>query len=1007
MKNLMKILIAVVAGAFALSCVTDTTEELGVKVEGQGGVQEVAISLEQSRTQLGEKADGIYPLYWSEGDAIAINGVASNPLAAGGAANALFSFNQEVTRPYCVVYPATEGVGEGTIFPVTFAATQPYVEGTFASGVAPMYGYAAALAEGEAESAVQLNHLTGIIRLAIAGNGEKITNISVTTEKGKISGPFTIDCSNGTLTPSAEASNTVTVTFGDGLVLGAEATPIYIAVPAGSYGTFTITVESEAHGKMTLKFNSDAKPIAVGVVREFEAINFEANGSESEWFEIYNSADMLTFAKSAAECTWVGVKLMASVDMSEVDWTPIEGYTKIFDGNRDAGHKIIGLNAPLFGTTSATIKNLNLNVNIETESGEYYDSTTAILSLGGLARIATGPISDCTVSGLVYWNKKAANSNTYIFVGGVVGYAKEGASFTNVKNEANVTTTKANNTTFLGGITAMVGVSGGTTLTTFTNCENSGNITVEEKNYSTATNRNSYIGGLVGSTYIDITFTDCKNSGAVTHNNAYTKNAYVGGLFGSQFAVKNISFINCENTGAIYSNTPCRENAFIGGIFGFLKVLNTSTFNNLKNSGTITIEGNVVNRDINAGGICGDLTNNNEDVAMTVSNWYNSGIVNMNAGGNYKYDYDQKAGGYTLYLGGTFGNATRVNLDNIDNAGDVIYGKDATFCTTPSGNPNICIGCIGGQRVTGFVQNCDNSGTLYLRASNPKYHHHIGGLFGQLNAYAAEVKNCTNSGNIEAESTFAPLRCRLAGLVGVLYNSIVSNCVNSGNINYNGATTATNQMYIGGCVGYGYSASSGRFKVERLSNSGKITINTGTNGKTASICIAGIFGSIQKVYNDTDYVKDCVNVGDIEFNLPTDYTSVDIAGIIAHYNTTNAKIAYSGHKQYSTIKAMGRSMDEIGAIIGVVRDDSRAVSNCEVGGKIITKSETVEDGEDASGNKEYITVETPGAITAENWYNYIYAGGTNTWADDTYDGCSLLESKPAVDVVTTPQPSTI
>ena len=75
MKNLMKILIAVVAGAFALSCVTDTTEELGVKVEGQGGVQEVAISLEQSRTQLGEKADGIYPLYWSEGDAIAINGV--------------------------------------------------------------------------------------------------------------------------------------------------------------------------------------------------------------------------------------------------------------------------------------------------------------------------------------------------------------------------------------------------------------------------------------------------------------------------------------------------------------------------------------------------------------------------------------------------------------------------------------------------------------------------------------------------------------------------------------------------------------------------------------------------------------------------------------------------------------------------------------------------------------------------------------------------------------------
>ena len=61
MKNFTKIFMAVVAGMFAFSCVTDTTEDLGVKVEGQGAY-EVAISLEASRTQLGEKADGNYPL---------------------------------------------------------------------------------------------------------------------------------------------------------------------------------------------------------------------------------------------------------------------------------------------------------------------------------------------------------------------------------------------------------------------------------------------------------------------------------------------------------------------------------------------------------------------------------------------------------------------------------------------------------------------------------------------------------------------------------------------------------------------------------------------------------------------------------------------------------------------------------------------------------------------------------------------------------------------------------
>ena len=74
MKNLTKIFFAVVAGMFAFSCVTDTTEDLGVKIESKGGVYEVVVSLESSRTQLGEKADGLYPVHWSEGDAIAING---------------------------------------------------------------------------------------------------------------------------------------------------------------------------------------------------------------------------------------------------------------------------------------------------------------------------------------------------------------------------------------------------------------------------------------------------------------------------------------------------------------------------------------------------------------------------------------------------------------------------------------------------------------------------------------------------------------------------------------------------------------------------------------------------------------------------------------------------------------------------------------------------------------------------------------------------------------------
>ena len=63
MKNLTKIFFAV-AAMVAVACTTDVTEDLGVVV---GGQTEFVLSLEESRTQLGEKAGEVYPLYWSEG----------------------------------------------------------------------------------------------------------------------------------------------------------------------------------------------------------------------------------------------------------------------------------------------------------------------------------------------------------------------------------------------------------------------------------------------------------------------------------------------------------------------------------------------------------------------------------------------------------------------------------------------------------------------------------------------------------------------------------------------------------------------------------------------------------------------------------------------------------------------------------------------------------------------------------------------------------------------------
>ena len=155
MKNLTKIFFAIAAGIFAFSCVADATDDLGVQVGGANGATvELSLSLEESRTQLGEKVGGLYPIYWSEGDKISVNGVESSEaqINQSNPASAVFAVVEADT--YAVAYPAAPA-GQ-----VLFAEKQSHVaEGnTFASGVSTMYGYS------DNANNIQLNHLTGVRR---------------------------------------------------------------------------------------------------------------------------------------------------------------------------------------------------------------------------------------------------------------------------------------------------------------------------------------------------------------------------------------------------------------------------------------------------------------------------------------------------------------------------------------------------------------------------------------------------------------------------------------------------------------------------------------------------------------------------------------------------------------------------------------------------------------------------------------------------------------------------
>ena len=823
MKNLTKIFFAVVAGMFAFSCVTDTTEDLGVKLEGQGGVYEVAVSLEATKTQLGEKVDGLYPLYWSEGDAIAINGVVSNPLAAGGSANATFQFNKEVYRPYCVVYPASAAVAveEGeevtpapvTVYPVTFAATQPYTVGTFAPGVAPMYGYAAELAEGEELAPIQLNHLTGVLRLAVKGNGEKVTSVVVKTEKGYIAGPHTVDCATGALTALEGATNNVTATFADGLVLGAEATPVYVTVPAGSYGTFVITVNTENNGKMTVKFDSDAKAINAGSVREFKEFAYEANANDTEEIFLIDSEEaLIEFARIAATFyPRTEAKVVANLDLTGVEWTPIKNFGEfVFDGGSDEGYTINGLTAPLFENTAATIKNVKLtNVNM---------TVTDRVHSGAIACNLYGAMDNCSAEGTINLNnttfapEKITNQYEEVCHGGLVGVAN-GATVTNCVNDIDITITS---------LTAS---------------------TVKIK---------STVGGIVGGACAAAKFQYLTNNGDITYvGTTQGQNVYISGIVGktnTQFGNVPVAAMNdCTNNGALSSapGSVCAGSLLFSGITGNLQMETEDILvQNFLNTGAITHAGKSGGLSM-AGGAC-------YLVDAKMYNWKNTGAITVKAGAESK---DANIAGLVT------GDIHSSHVDLCVNTGNVVVEK-STLANVKLGGVSCDV------YYATHITNCSNSGNISVASETTATSIYIGGISAQSVA-TQEITNCTNSGafSIGDKITCSDyiqvlgLFCTISMRDGV--SPVVTGLKNTGNLSVGAVTTTSTgnsgRIYMGGLVG---TVNAGAFS--QCSNEGDITIGAATLAK--EFMIGGIASYINYTNALVDQVisfTDCENKGDI------------------------------------------------------------------------------------------------------------------------------------------------
>jgi len=872
MRNFAKIFTAIVEAFAAYSCVADATEDLGVQVGNGEGKTTITLSLEESRTQLGEKTGDVYPLYWSAGDQIAVNGTASTALGEEWDGKSSASFTVEgVTLPYSIVYPApTEApleewgketvevtdpetgepvldpeTGEPTteevdvlnavLYPVTFPASQEYVANGIDGASAPMYGYSTK--EGEVPT---LKHLVGLLQFNVKGEGKVLKNIVVKSERGAIAGTFYVNCEKNLLVvKEGSTSKQVSMSFGDGLALGAEATTFYVTVPAGSYGTFVATLYTETE-KMTVKFNSDVLPIAAGYVREFAPFTFVHNDNDTADEFIIDSEDKLIEFASIAKAFYprTVARVTKSLDMSEKSWTPIEGFGNfVFDGGSEQGCTIKGLKAPLFGTTSGKIQNVTLEgVNLTSNGQLIMGAIANTLTSGGQA--AKASLTNCKAIGTLTisnpeWTPTSDQDKDAEIVnyGGLVGRSL-GADLVNCTNQVAVTVSKmtaTSNSTMvvyssIGGVVGYVNVAtlynAEEATTNITNCDNDAAISYHctSSAESKALIGRPHLGGVMGCGENGANLEDCENTanGKISLNSHFygedgaSQGVPVGGVVGYNLYGY---LTRCTNNATVEAD-GIYKSLIIGGVAGYT---NQCYIDGVTNNGAVEVKSTARIRGILAGGVAGTFYGDGNKYDHYFKNCTNNATLKVLASAEENWTVSTASeASYYYRIGGITGfgrTQTTGGCTNTENGDITISGnvKIATHSKWSEEAINIA-GCVA-----------------FKTSGTPT---------GKWENYGDITVDATFSFDDDAAADIHPIA--VAGVFGS-HSGINAECNNYGNITYNGKYEgATSYLHIAGVYAGGNSANEYWEKAPRQAkNTGTITIGANTK-HTTNVYVAGI-----------------------------------------------------------------------------------------------------------------------------------------------------------------------
>ena len=1019
MKNFTKFLVVVIA-LVAYGCTTDTTEDLAVRADGQ---TTLTLSLEESRTQLGEEVAGLYPVTWSEGDVISVNGVPSSAIAIESSKKAAtFTFNSTLSYPYAVAYPAAN---EGKVI---FAAEQTHTESTFANGAAAMYGY-----KTTESGALTLSHLTGVLKIGVCGSAVLSHAQISTIDRTPIAGEFALNFATGELTPTANSEYTINYTFeesadGDaGLALSDAPIYLHLAVPAGVYNELYVTLYDADGGVMyaTVKAN-DEKPLVAGNVRKFSSnINYKASESV---FVIKDYASLKAFAEQIGTLTEDAVFVNDVVVPEEEPWVSIDNktYTKTVRGN---GYAIKGLTKPLFDTTAASFKGLHLK--------DVKIVETTVPTIGALARFidnTAAVVENCSAVGSITINatnvaEPAAPTTSYAWMGGLVGRTTTQQAFSGLYTDVDIYTDGyipykvamggcfgssdggIHNSTNHGTLTYN-GSNGFNGCTVYAGgvcfeCKEMINCVNGSKDDKTGATGAIDVGGVVGGALAigglaDLNkgeITNCHNYGNLTASAHQIGNPsmFIGGLI--RMSNQHAEVIsNCSNHGNILVKnitTPASTYIKLGGLVS--KDNYGAEFINCSNYGNITTDSTCNCNFVDAGGFTSTVEYNNE-----VANYYFR-FTNCNNYGNISVD-----GTYTerIYIGGLLAVIVKKGIfecTNCHNHGALKFLGDSSM--------ECAIGGLLGRSYsenTPFFTNCTNNGSITADANaTVAAESYFGGLvallYGTANTYEGTVKlnNCSNlaDGDIEVAMK-SDVKVNIGGIIGSIANhgrlGYSGNLINRGDLTANGEYK---ELGLGGIFGFFLNQFGSVTDNLDTINYGKITFSGKTSG--GRLLVGGILGASDTNMNAKGGIN-FINLGDIECTGTYDTTKTCYVGGVVGLLAASAKIHYS--QCFCNIKAPG--YPNVGMVSGTPRTVNATsgaltlgFTNCKAGGTI---TKTVSYEEDPSGNGDQITVYYPITITSDNYFEHAY-GAVETKDNVDGDVFTLLTSADQITYRSTAQ----